>query len=79
MVQFGTKKGNEMDYNEIAQECRAYAAKYDCDLGCALVDWEGDGPDGSWGMNRNDEYEVARILGIEDEFADPAYPEHDEY
>jgi len=54
--------------SEIAQQVREYAAKYNCELGEALIDWEGDGPNGSWGLNRDDEYQVATELGIEDQF-----------
>ena len=57
-----------MQIQLIAQDCRDYAIKYKCTLGEALIDWEGDGGNGSFGLNRDDEYEVAKVLGIESEF-----------
>jgi len=59
---------NAEQIKQIADDCRAYARKHNCELGEALIDYEGDGPEGSFGLQRDDEYEVARALGIEDQF-----------
>tara|TARA_R110002020_G_scaffold155014_1_gene335821 strand:+ start:7891 stop:8133 length:243 start_codon:yes stop_codon:yes gene_type:complete len=56
---------DQEDYKEIAEDCRVYAQRYNCNLQEALVDWEGDGPDGSFGLNREDEQIVANILKVE--------------
>jgi hypothetical protein len=53
----------------IAHDCREYAKRHNCDLATALTDWEGDGPSGSWGLNRDEEYAVAVELGIGEQFA----------
>jgi len=36
--------------NEVIKECLAYANRYSCSFEDALEDWEGDGPNGSWGL-----------------------------
>tara|TARA_R110000744_G_scaffold152325_1_gene266343 strand:+ start:140 stop:340 length:201 start_codon:yes stop_codon:yes gene_type:complete len=55
--------------NRVAEETIAYASEYKCDLAKALIDWEGDGPNGSWGLTRHEEYIVAEKLGIAEEFS----------
>ena len=52
----------------VAQDCREYAAKYQVSLSEAVTDWEGDGPDGSWGLAKDDQLAVAIVLGIGESF-----------
>jgi len=59
---------SQQQLEAIAEECSDYAKKHNCELGEAILDWEGDGPNGGWGLDRDTEYEVARILGIENQF-----------
>ena len=53
-----------MDHKEIADDCRAYAVEYNCTIEEAFIDWEGEGPHGSWGLSREDERIVAKLLDI---------------
>jgi len=48
----------------VMQETQEYAAKFGCSLLDALDDFEGDGPEGSWGLSRIERDEVAANLGI---------------
>lgn len=58
------------DVERIATECRQYAMRYHCDFVGALIDWEGDGPTGSWGLGRDEEDAVAARLGLPDNWRD---------
>ena len=53
----------EAFYLEVAEECVEYAKKYNCTYIEALKDWEGDGPEGSWGLGLEAYEAVEGILG----------------
>ena len=53
---------NERFKNEVAAEVIEYAKKYKCTLADSLADWEGDGPNGSWGLSSDEKAEVSRYL-----------------
>ena len=46
----------------VADQCREYAARYNCSLAEAIYDWEGDGPDGSFGLTAKDRLAVEAAL-----------------
>ncbi len=54
----------ETQVAEIADECREYASRYNCKLYEALADWEGDGPEGSWGLTTAQRNQVASYLAL---------------
>jgi hypothetical protein len=47
---------------EVAQDCREYAKQYNCSLAESVSDWEGDGPNGSWGLTREEQALVLETL-----------------
>ena len=51
---------------EIAQGCRDYSVEYNCSLSDAVDDWEGDGPNGGWGLDSDADAMVRSELGIGD-------------
>jgi hypothetical protein len=46
----------------VAQQCREYAAQYNCSMAESVSDWEGDGPGGSWGLTYEEQEQVLSIL-----------------
>ena len=63
---------NELFLKQVISDVSAYAKEYKCDLYTAIVDWEGDGPSGSWGLNPYEQSIVAKHLGIAEEFSTEA-------
>ena len=57
---------------DVTWECLKYANKYNCTWVEALNDWEGDGPDGSWGLTKDEKLEVilefSRIYEVADKW-----------
>jgi hypothetical protein len=47
--------------NKIIADCLRYANHYNCTFEEALEDWEGDGPDGGWGLTQDERTEVQVI------------------
>ena len=47
----------------IAQQCRDYAILHNCTKEEALGDWEGDGPNGSFGLDYDSTVAVWALLG----------------
>jgi hypothetical protein len=41
---------NELLLKKVIEDVLWYTKKYGCDLYTSLSDWEGDGPDGSFGL-----------------------------
>lgn len=44
--------------NQVIQDCKEYAEQYNCTFKEALYDWEGDGPNGSWGLTGEEEKSI---------------------
>ena len=45
-------------YREVIADTIWYAEKYKMTFKEALDDWEGDGPDGSWGLTNQEKTEI---------------------
>lgn len=60
---------DELLKERVIRDVLAYATEYKCDLFTSLSDWEGDGPNGSWGLTRYEREIVAEALGIAEEFS----------
>ena len=39
---------------DVIRDCVEYSRRFNCSMETALYDWEGDGPNGSWGLNRHE-------------------------
>lgn len=46
----------------VADQVIDYAKKYDCTYADSLWDWEGDGPEGSFGLTSGEKYAVSKEL-----------------
>jgi len=46
---------------DVLDDCREYADRYGCSLAEAIDDWEGDGPNGSWGLGPDEKAAVWKL------------------
>ena len=49
---------------DVAKEALQYASKYDCPVSIALDDWEGNGPEGGFGLQHNERADVEHHIKL---------------